>query len=494
MTGLSTKLLSSASLLVSAKLIQRFIGLISILILARILGPEDFAVVAIISMVIYFFDVLSNVGNEQYIVQKADVSTADLNTAWTLSLLIKSILTVILVVLIPLIDNYYPQMDLLQILLLATLVLPINALKNPGIWKLQRELNYKPIFCLTIAQKIASFTAVMVVVYIEPSYWALVIGDVVGSITFLSGSYLLHPFRPKLTLQHGALQWIASRWILAKNIVGYTRSQVDTFLISVFFNAADLGRYYLSRDIVMLPSHNILTPAIQPLLAAFSKNQHSPKALASQMDLALLVTSLITVPIVMYVWWFPAPLIDTLLGDKWIESYLLLSVMSLLILYIPFLLLLEQALIAQGKFKQAFVFDLLSLIFVFSGLLIFRTTDLVEFALMRGELGLLATLALTVYVIRTTPFSIWSWLTGLTISFASAGIAAYLADKTLAWTEHYALLELLISGSVFVFCYGIILWVAMVVLAKKSANWQYINDLVYSRLQLIFKTTKKQLK
>jgi O-antigen/teichoic acid export membrane protein len=240
----------------------------------------------------------------------------------------------------------------------------------------------------------------------------------------------------------------------------------------------------------MLPSHNILTPAIQPLLAAFSKNQNSPKALASQMDLALLVTTLITVPIVVYVWWFPAPLIDTLLGDKWKESYPLLSVMSLLILYIPFLLLLEQSLIAQGKFKQVFVFDLLSLVFVFSGLIFFRTPDLVEFALMRGELGILATLALTVYVLRTVPFSILSWLVGMTIGILSAGISAYLANKILAWVLNHGALQLLISGSIFIFCYAILLWTVIVVLAKKSANWQYVNDLIYSQLQLLFNTRK----
>ena len=86
---MSSKLINSAYFLVFAKLLQRSIGLVSLLILARLLSPQDFAVAAIISMTIYFFDVLSNVGNEQYIIQKAEIVDDDLNTAWTLSLIIK---------------------------------------------------------------------------------------------------------------------------------------------------------------------------------------------------------------------------------------------------------------------------------------------------------------------------------------------------------------------------------------------------------------------
>lgn len=485
MTSNSSKLVNSASLLIGGKLLQRLIGLISIVILARILAPEDFAVAAVIAMVIYFFDVLSNVGNEQYIVQKQQVTAQDLNTAWSLSLCMKGGLTLLLFALIPLIDNYYDNMQLTSVLLAATCVLPIRALSNPGIFELQRNLEYRPIFFLTLFQRLASFIAVMIVVYVEPSYWALVIADLVAAVTYSLGSYYVHSFRPRFSLRHGNEQWIFSRWLLAKNIVGYTRSQIDTFLVSSFYDSRDLGRYYLSRDIVMLPSQNLLTPAIQPLLATFSRVQQQGSSFGQQMNLALCVTTLLTVPIVFYIWQFPAPLIDTILGQKWSDSYALLSVMSLLVLYIPFVLLFEQALFALGLFKQVFFFDLASLGLISAGLIAWPTSDLTDFASLRGSLGIIATLLLMVYVRTKLKFSLKIWLLWLVGSTVLAAIAANVARLFAAFTVHLAPLQLLVSGVIFTGTYTILLGAIVLKLAPHNAQCRFIKLLVIERMSAL---------
>ena len=73
-------LLASAAFCSGAKFLSRIIGLISTLILARILTPTDFAMIAIIAIVLHLFDILSHTGSEQYIVQKSEVLAGDLNT------------------------------------------------------------------------------------------------------------------------------------------------------------------------------------------------------------------------------------------------------------------------------------------------------------------------------------------------------------------------------------------------------------------------------
>ena len=67
------KLLQSSSLMVATRLIQRSIGLISTLILARLLIPEDFGVIAFLAIVVHFFSILSLAGSQQYIISKPDV-------------------------------------------------------------------------------------------------------------------------------------------------------------------------------------------------------------------------------------------------------------------------------------------------------------------------------------------------------------------------------------------------------------------------------------
>jgi O-antigen/teichoic acid export membrane protein len=74
-------LLASAAFSSGAKFVSRLIGLVSTLILARVLTPTDFAMIAIIAIVLHLFDILSHTGSEQYIVQKSEVCDVDLNTA-----------------------------------------------------------------------------------------------------------------------------------------------------------------------------------------------------------------------------------------------------------------------------------------------------------------------------------------------------------------------------------------------------------------------------
>ncbi|MDO6838892.1 oligosaccharide flippase family protein [Paraglaciecola chathamensis] len=488
MSNTSNKIINSASLLIAGKFFQRAIGLVSIVILARVLSPKDFAVAAIISMVIYFFDVLSNLGNEQYIIQKKGISDEDINTAWTINIIIKVALAFILLAFVPLIDSYYPEIQLTAALFLATLVLPIRAISNSGLLLFERNLQYKQIFFLTVFQRVISFTTVMLVIWVAPSFWALILGDVAAALSFSLGSYVVHTFRPVFSLKNIKEQWIFSRWLLAKNIVGYGRSQIDTFIVSSLFNARDLGRYYLARDIVMIPSQNILTPALQPLLATFSQQHHNDStSLSRQINLALAITTLLTIPIVFYIWFFPSALIDTILGSQWKDSYKLLSHLSLLVLYIPFILLFEHLMVAKGWVKQVFIFDLSSLLFITLGLLFFGNETLSDFALLRGALGVLATLMLIIYLRTRLDFSCRSWGFWCVSSVFFAYFSVYLTQRLMLSFESMPVIELVISGSFFIILYASLNIIFMLKLAPKNDQCLFITTLI-SRYSKILKS------
>lgn len=463
MNSIRAKLISSSALMVAAKVLQRSIGLISLLILARLLRPEDFAIVAIVSMVIYLFDVLSSAGSEQYIIHKTTLEEGDLNTAWTLDILIKGCLWLLLVLSAPFIADFYNNPGLQYILYLSSLVLPLNALRNPILHSLKRQLEYSLIFKLSIFQKLFSFAIVMNIVFIYPTYWALIVGDVAAALVFTLGSYFLNTYRPSLTLKHMGSQWVFSKWMLIKNVVGYVRSQIDTFFVSKLFDAGTLGRFYVARDIVMLPGQNIILPAIQPILAAFRHQSTNPKGLASQLNQTLIVVTSITVPIVTYIWQFPEPIIDTLLGQQWIESYKLLPFLSLLILYIPYVLLFEQILIARGKIRFACYFDIFSLVLITFGLILAPSEEIEVFALCRGLLGILCALLLAIQIRQKTPFSLLLMFFWLAVCISIAFIAACTAELGSTVVYQIPIMVLTVSGAIFCLIYASLLWIVILI-------------------------------
>ncbi len=330
--------------------------------------------------------------------RKIAVDKNDLNTAWTIDLIIKTGLWLILMISSPFAASYFEQPQLEQALYVGSFILIINAAKNPGLFLLKQNFDYDYIFRLSVVQKLASFAVAIVIAVQYRSFWALIIADIVASIIFTLGSYFIHAHRPKLCLLKIKEQWHFSQWLLFKGVIGYTRSQIDTLLVSKFFPAAQLGHYYMARDIAMMPSHNLLQPAIEPLLAAFKTARNQKDKLENQVNLSLFVVALIAIPTGIYIWYFPAPIIGTLLGDQWTGANEVLGVMALLFLYFSFIQIFEQLMIAMQKVKALFLYDLFSLVFIFIVLYSLISDQLVEFALLRGLLGVVTTLAIFVYI------------------------------------------------------------------------------------------------
>ncbi|MBC8386330.1 MAG: oligosaccharide flippase family protein [Gammaproteobacteria bacterium] len=380
------------------KFFQRLVGLISILFLARLLTPEDFAIVALVAITVHFFDILSNAGSEQYIIQKGRVSIDDLNTAWTIDLSMKSLLWVMLILSAPLAATFFENPELENALLAASFILLINAAKNPGLFLKKQNFEYGQIFWLSVLQRVLTFIIVIAIAYIEQSYWALIIGDIVSSIIYTAGSYKIDKHRPKLCFDEWKTQWHFSGWLLLKSIIGYIRSQIDILIVSKLFPHSQLGQYYMARDIAMLPSHNLLLPAIEPLLALFRTSRNDLEAFEFQVRLSLFVIISISIPISIFIFFFSESIVLTLLGSQWITAIPILSVMSLLLFYFSIILILEQSLLALQKTRTVFLYDLVSLIFITTGLLLSYDSSLTEIGLIRGLLGITTMLFLVAYM------------------------------------------------------------------------------------------------
>lgn len=465
-------LFASAAFSSGAKFISRLIGLVSTLILARILTPTDFAMIAIIAIVLHLFDILSHTGSEQYIVQKSEVCDGDLNTAWTLDILLKSLMCVLLIVIAPLISSFFEQAHLSFAIQVASITLIINALKNPGLLLLKRNLDYKKVFYLSLVQRIASFVTVIFVALNWQSYWAFVIADIVGAVVFTLGAYKIQPFRPAFSLLKVSEQWLFSKWLLGKSIVGYLRSQIDTVLVAKFFSTAQLGNYHMARDVAMLPGYNILGPAIEPLLADFKDHKNNPIKLGQRVSKVLCIVSFIVVPITTYIAFYPALIIDVLLGAQWVIAGEILGVMSLLFFYYCFLLVIESALTAMGKVKAIFIFDIVSLLVIAGTLLTYLQMydDLNHMLWLRVSIGMASTLLIGIALHIIVPLKCMQVAGALLLSAAMSGMAITLTNWLTKQVELGQISLFLLSGILFCGAYAIMIVILIPRLMGTSAS------------------------
>ena len=156
-------------------MIERSLGLISTLILARVLVPEDFGLIAIANLVIGFVSRSIESGGGQYLIQKDVVGEGDINTSWTIGMILKLVIFILLLISTPFVADYYSDTRLILVIPILASMIIISAFANPYTAILQRNQEYAVIFKINIIKKLFSVVITVTTALIFQSYWALII-------------------------------------------------------------------------------------------------------------------------------------------------------------------------------------------------------------------------------------------------------------------------------------------------------------------------------
>jgi len=451
--SLGNSILKSSLLLFLTKFINRGIGLVSTLILARLLTPEDYGIVAIAVLAIFLFEELSNTGIREYIIHKSPLSDAVLNTAWTLNLIIKLAVWGLFLLLIPLISDFYSIPELNNVLLVISLILPLAALKSVGAILFEKELNYKPLLYLELSAKLIGFVFIVSIALLFENYWAMIIGAVIYYLALVAGSYLIHNFRPRLSLFNFKEQWQFTKWMLPKGLLGFSKSEIDVLIVSKTFDLGNLGGFNLMKSLLSMVGEAAISPATNPLLASFSKVKDDNEKLNFQLMLGLFVIMIVSLPIMMFLWMFHKEIVSLLLGAQWVNYSSVLAVLSMTIVAYSFGGVLQHLLTSLGEIKIQFYYELFGLSLLAIFLLSISFDDLVEFTLVRTLIAILTVAVLYVYVVKTTALSTKALATLLAPVVLSLTISCTLVLNMNVGEDTHLLLYLLLHGVCFSIAY-----------------------------------------
>lgn len=486
--SVSVKLLQSSGFMFFGRIFNRGVGLISTVILARVLTPDDFGVVAIATIVAFFFDAISNSGMKEYIVQKKQLSTQDLDTAWTLNLIVKLAVWLVFICAVPFIAEWYEKQELELVLWVVSLVLFFRAFENVGFYIYQRDLNYKPLFKLELLQRIISFVVLMLLLLIEPSYWVMVVSIVFTVFVHLIGTYCFHQHRPRFSIGNIEAQWKFSKWLLPKGMIGFLKSELDALIVSKFFGFSTLGGFNLMKSLTAMIGRDVIQPATDPLIAAFSRSKDDRVELNERFVKSVWILNLLIVPVVGFTANFSDLIILTLYGRQWIEFSPLLTLMSGLILVYSFTGVANSLLTSLGRVNALFWFELISLVVLVLVLMSIPLDSIETFAWYRVLVSVILVIFLVIFVQAHAPASLGRLLLlhiPLLVSvFTAVCVTDWLVELVIA---HHVLMFLL-AGMFFVLFYLVILACLMYPLRSVSEvgylNWLVKHHLI-RRLKIV---------
>ena len=308
---------SGTILTVAMRWSDRMIGLVSTLILARLLLPEDFGIIAMASLAIGLATVLFDVGVNIALIQNKDATQDHYDSAWTLRLIQSVIVTLLLVLISPWIANYFHDQRVELVVQALALSILIGGFENIGIIAFQKHMQFGAEFRFLFSKRVSGFLVTITLAFLFHSYWALVFGTLVGRIVGVGLSYYMHTMRPKISTVKIKEIFSVSQWMMLRSIGGYLNNNLHKFVVGRSYSSAAMGGYTLADEISAMPTSELLAPLNRVLFPAFSEVKNDLAELKKIFLLAQSLQILVAVPVALGLALVAEEAILILLGDKW---------------------------------------------------------------------------------------------------------------------------------------------------------------------------------
>ena len=316
------KSLRGGGILAVGSLIENLGRFVRNMILARLLAPEAFGLMATIISAVAMMEALTQVGMRQSTIQnKYGGEDGFLNTVWWISFLRGLCLYLISFFAAPYISAYFNQSDSSNILRIGFLVLLINGLISPRTYILEKELNFKKWVLVMQGSGIAGVTISIISAFILKNIWALLLGFLCEALLRTILSFILCPIKPKVKLdkKYSAEIMKFSRRMFGLPIIMMIYAQIDVFVVGKVLSIHQLGIYVLVKSLAAMPAE-FFSKIVQPIaLPVFASMQDDLSRLTKTLISLTRFTALFGIPFIAFLFLFADPILKIVYGYEYSE-------------------------------------------------------------------------------------------------------------------------------------------------------------------------------
>jgi O-antigen/teichoic acid export membrane protein len=294
------------------------IYVIRIPILARLLAPDDFGLMAIAFVAVGAMMQFTDFGLVPALVQRADTDERHYHAAWSIGLLRALVVTATVFAAAPLVAGFFSEPRAAGIIRLLAFRPMLQAVASIRTADLTRNLEFRGLAVLNLTDAV---TNAVVSIALAPliGVWALVAGALASPTVYAALSYVIAPYRPALAIQRSATGSLVrfGRWVFITGVVAFLGNAALQAVISRRLGTVELGLYFLATRIAFLPSEvsselvgGVAFPLYSRLQSDSDRAQRTFRGILIGMAVVLL-------PIVGLLIALAPVLVDGLLGPRW---------------------------------------------------------------------------------------------------------------------------------------------------------------------------------
>lgn len=307
----------------------RALGLLSTLFLARLLAPADFGLVAMAMVIASGLELLTLFNFDMALVQTKDINRAHYDSAWSMNVAMGVALAALLVALAGTVAAFYAEPRLTVVMWIIAAKYLIDSASNPGTVDFRRSLHFRPDFYLQVVPKVGGVAFTLSLAWWLRDYRALLGGMLFTSCTSFAMSYALHPHRPRWCLTEARALMTFSRWLLLNNFIGFLRTRSADLIIARTLGPAALGIYAVAYEVANLPSTEMVAPINRVLFPSYVHVANDADRLRAWFRGSLGAINLVILPVCIGMAALAEPLVNVMLGAKWIEAIPLVTLLAI---------------------------------------------------------------------------------------------------------------------------------------------------------------------
>jgi O-antigen/teichoic acid export membrane protein len=373
--SLMRRAMRSSAIIVMGFGASQIVRLASNLILTRLLFPEAFGMMAMVSVFLMGLAMFSDVGVGPAIMSSTRGDEADfLNTAWTIQIIRGLTLWLVACAFTYPISLYYGEPDLIRYLPVAAMTLMINGFNPTRLETANRHMQAGRVTIIEVATQIVGIVTAVIFAWLLHSVWALVISGIAAALAHLA---MLNVFLPgpanRLRWENRAAVELIhfGKWIFLSTVCGFAIGQADKVIIGGHLSLANFGLYNIAFFLASFPfmlggmvMRRLLIPIYRespPLASAdnFARLRRMRVAATGSLSILTMILAFSGV-------W----LVQIMYDDRYVMAGGIVVLIAVIQMPALIMMTCDQAALAMGDSRRFFVLTLVRAVFVVAGMLI----------------------------------------------------------------------------------------------------------------------------
>ena len=325
---LGRKIAKGAVWLVGLRLGSKIVDIVSLIILARLLSPHDFGVVAVGVSIMAAAALIQHGHFGAALIQNQQATRAHYDSAWSLKICLSSLAALALCFAAAPAAEHFADPAVEVVVSVAALKMFVDGWQNIAIVDFHKQLRFDKDVMLRFVPLVISKTIVVITAYYLRDYRALIVGMLVSSVIEIVLGYVMRPYRPRFDFSKVRALYRFSVWMQVSSVLHFVSNNAHNFVIGSLLGTPAVGVFSMANRIAMLAGIAIEGPVSQASFPAFSKKAHDRRALLDQFGLVLGYTTLLTLPTSIGIALLAPHFIPLLLGAKWLAAVPIVQILA----------------------------------------------------------------------------------------------------------------------------------------------------------------------